>query len=87
MDALREKARYFSDLVRQQAPTAAYSTCQAQESCVLNRLGIRSRVMLLASLPAGLMALLLGSYFTWLQQNELQSQLLDRALRWVKPGK
>ncbi|WP_136474971.1 response regulator [Pseudomonas sp. DG56-2] len=45
---------------------------------MLNRLGIRSRVLLLALLPAGLMALVLGSYFTWLQQNELQSQLLQR---------
>lgn len=78
MSALREKARYFSDLVRQLALTAAYSTCQAQESFVLNRLGIRSRVLLLAMLPAGLMALVLGSYFTWLQQSELQTQLLQR---------
>jgi len=45
---------------------------------VLDRLGIRSRVLLLALLPAGLMALVLGSYFTWLQQNELQTQLLQR---------
>ncbi len=78
MSALRGKARYFSDLIRQLALTATYSTCQAQESCVLNRLGIRSRVLLLALVPAGLMALVLGSYFTWLQQNELQTQLLQR---------
>ncbi|QBF28040.1 response regulator [Pseudomonas tructae] len=45
---------------------------------MLNRLGIRSRVLLLALLPAGLMALVLGGYFTWLQQNELQTQLLQR---------
>ncbi|KJK06348.1 MULTISPECIES: response regulator [Pseudomonas] len=45
---------------------------------MLNRLGIRSRVLLLALVPAGLMALVLGSYFTWLQQNELQTQLLQR---------
>ncbi|MBH3431204.1 response regulator [Pseudomonas alkylphenolica] len=45
---------------------------------MLNRLGIRSRVLLLALLPAGLMALVLGSYFTWLQQNELQAQLVQR---------
>ncbi|MDD2046348.1 response regulator [Pseudomonas putida] len=45
---------------------------------MLNRLGIRSRVLLLAMLPAGLMALVLGSYFTWLQQSELQTQLLQR---------
>ncbi|PSS49438.1 response regulator [Pseudomonas sp. BBP2017] len=45
---------------------------------MLNRLGIRSRVLLLALLPAGLMALVLGSYFTWLQQSELQTQLLQR---------
>ncbi|MFQ6576308.1 response regulator [Pseudomonas sp. UM16] len=45
---------------------------------MLNRLGIRSRVVLLALVPAALMALVLGSYFTWLQQNELQTQLLQR---------
>ena len=45
---------------------------------MLNRLGIRSRVLLLALLPTSLMALVLGGYFTWLQQNELQSQLLQR---------
>ena len=31
-----------------------------------------------ALLPAGLMALVLGSYFTWLQQNDLRTQLLQR---------
>ena len=45
---------------------------------MLDRLGIRSRVLLLALLPAGLMALVLGSYFTWLQQNDLRTQLLQR---------
>ncbi|MDN7140964.1 response regulator [Pseudomonas sp. JQ170] len=45
---------------------------------MLNHLGIRSRVLLLALLPASLMALVLGSYFTWLQQSELQTQLLQR---------
>jgi len=45
---------------------------------VLDRLGIRSRVLLLALLPASLMALVLGCYFTWLQQNELRTQLLQR---------
>ena len=45
---------------------------------MLNRLGIRSRVLLLALLPASMMALVLGGYFTWLQQSELQAQLLQR---------
>ncbi|MGV2835126.1 hypothetical protein, partial [Pseudomonas shirazensis] len=45
---------------------------------MLDRLGIRSRVMLLALLPATLMALVLGIYFTWLQQNELRTHLLQR---------
>jgi len=45
---------------------------------VLDRLGIRSRVLLLALLPASLMALVLGCYFTWLQQDELRTQLLQR---------
>nr|WP_245362920.1 response regulator [Pseudomonas sp. BP8] len=41
-------------------------------------MGIRSRVLLLALLPASFMALVLGSYFTVLQQNELRTQLLQR---------
>ena len=45
---------------------------------MLKKLGIKSRVLLLALLPAGLMALILGGYFTWVQQGELQSQLLER---------
>ena len=45
---------------------------------MLDRLGIRSQVLLLALLPASLMALMLGSYFTWLQQSELRTQLLQR---------
>ncbi|MBA5706493.1 response regulator [Pseudomonas fulva] len=45
---------------------------------MLDRLGIRSRVLLLALLPAGLMAVVLGSYFTWLQQSDLRTQLLQR---------
>ncbi|HDS1737527.1 response regulator [Pseudomonas hunanensis] len=45
---------------------------------MLDRLGIRSRVLLLALLPASFMALVLGSYFTVLQQNELRTQLLQR---------
>ncbi|MEJ5865482.1 response regulator [Pseudomonas farsensis] len=45
---------------------------------MLDRLGIRSRVLLLALLPAALMALVLGTYFTWLQQSELRTQLLQR---------
>ena len=45
---------------------------------MLNRFGIRTRVLLLAVVPAGTMALVLGGYFTWLQQNELQTQLLQR---------
>ncbi|WP_028694696.1 response regulator [Pseudomonas cremoricolorata] len=45
---------------------------------MLDRLGIRSRVLLLALLPASLMALVLGCYFNWLQQAELRTQLLQR---------
>ena len=45
---------------------------------MLNRFGIRTRVLLLAVVPAGAMALVLGGYFTWLQQNELQTELLQR---------
>ena len=45
---------------------------------VLKKLGIKSRVLLLALIPAGCMALILGGYFTWMQQSDLQSQLLLR---------
>ncbi len=48
------------------------------ESCVLTNLGIKGRVLLLTLLPVTLMALVLGGYFTWLQQSELQAQLLQR---------
>lgn len=45
---------------------------------MLNKLGIKGRVLLLTILPASLMALVLGSYFTWMQLYELQGQLLQR---------
>ena len=45
---------------------------------MLRKLGIKGRVILLTMLPASLLALLLGGYFTWVQQNELRGQLLDR---------
>jgi two-component system sensor histidine kinase BarA len=45
---------------------------------VLNKLGIKGRVLLLTILPASLMALVLGSYFTWTQLWELQGHLLQR---------
>ncbi|MFJ3481903.1 response regulator [Pseudomonas sp. NPDC090202] len=45
---------------------------------MLNKLGIKGRVLLLTLLPTFLMATLLGGYFTWMQLSELQSQLLKR---------
>eukprot|EP01030_Chromulinospumella_sphaerica_P011165 gene11166-10964_t len=36
------------------------------------------RVLLLTLLPTSLMALVLGGYFTWMQQSDLQTQLLQR---------
>ena len=45
---------------------------------MLTNLGIKGRVLLLTLLPVTLMALVLGGYFTWLQQSELQAQLLQR---------
>nr|WP_244633802.1 response regulator [Pseudomonas coleopterorum] len=45
---------------------------------VLKKLGIKSRVLLLALTPATCMALILGGYFTWMQQSDLQRQLLQR---------
>ena len=43
---------------------------------MLKNLGIKGRVLLLALLPTSLMALILGGYFSWLQQADLKSQLL-----------
>jgi two-component system sensor histidine kinase BarA len=45
---------------------------------VLRKLGIKNRVLLLALLPSGLMAGVLGGYFMWLQQTELTTQLIRR---------
>jgi two-component system, NarL family, sensor histidine kinase BarA len=45
---------------------------------VLNKLGIKGRVLLLTIVPALLMAVVLGGYFTWMQLSDLQSQLLQR---------
>ncbi|MGW8465317.1 response regulator [Pseudomonas sp. CLCA07] len=45
---------------------------------MLKKLGIEGRVLLLTLLPTTLMALVLGGYFTWMQQSDLQSQLLQR---------
>ena len=45
---------------------------------MLKNLGIKGRVLLLTLLPVSLMALVLGGYFTWLQQSELHAQLLQR---------
>ncbi|MDT4804395.1 Signal transduction histidine-protein kinase BarA [compost metagenome] len=41
-------------------------------------LGLKGRVLLLSLLPTGLMALGLGSYFIWVQLDELEGQLLQR---------
>ena len=45
---------------------------------MLKNLGIKGRVLLLTLVPVSLMAMVLGGYFTWLQQSELESQLLQR---------
>jgi two-component system sensor histidine kinase BarA len=49
-----------------------------QERGVLKKLGIKGRVLLLTLLPTSLMALVLGGYFTWTQQSDLQNQLLQQ---------
>nr|WP_246888675.1 response regulator [Pseudomonas chlororaphis] len=41
-------------------------------------MGIKGRVLLLTLLPTSLMALVLGGYFTWMQQSDLHTQLLQR---------
>ncbi|MGP0174522.1 response regulator [Pseudomonas sp. NCHU5208] len=41
-------------------------------------LGIKGRVLLLTLLPTSLLALVLGSYFTWVQLSGLQAQLQQR---------
>jgi two-component system sensor histidine kinase BarA len=48
------------------------------EKSVLNKLGIKGRVLLLTIVPALLMAVVLGGYFTWMQLSDLQAQLLQR---------
>ncbi|VVN47826.1 response regulator [Pseudomonas fluorescens] len=45
---------------------------------MLKKLGIKGRVLLLTLLPTSLMALVLGGYFTWMQQTDLQTQLMQR---------
>ncbi|GFM79617.1 histidine kinase [Pseudomonas cichorii] len=45
---------------------------------MLTKLGIKGRVLLLTILPASLIALMMGSYFTVMQLHELQGQLLQR---------
>ncbi|MBT2346079.1 response regulator [Pseudomonas fluorescens] len=45
---------------------------------MLKKLGIKGRVLLLTLLPTSLMALVLGGYFTWMQQSDLHAQLLQR---------
>lgn len=45
---------------------------------MLKNLGIKGRVLLLTLLPTSLMALVLGGYFTWMQQSDLQTQLMQR---------
>ena len=45
---------------------------------MFKKLGIKGRVLLLTLLPTSLMALGLGGYFTWMQQTDLQTQLLQR---------
>ncbi|MBV7554740.1 response regulator [Pseudomonas sp. PDM28] len=45
---------------------------------MLKKLGIKGRVLLLTLLPTSLMALVLGGYFTWMQQADLQTQLMQR---------
>ncbi|MCP1441051.1 hypothetical protein J3D54_000183 [Pseudomonas sp. GGS8] len=45
---------------------------------MLKKLGIKGRVLLLTLLPTTLMALVLGGYFTWMQQSDLQAQLMQR---------
>lgn len=45
---------------------------------MLEKMGIKGRVILLTLLPTSLMALVLGGYFTWMQQSDLQTQLLQR---------
>ena len=48
------------------------------ETAVFKDLGIKGRVLLLSLLPTGLLALVLGGYFSWAQLTDLHSQLLAR---------
>lgn len=45
---------------------------------MFKHLGIRGRVLLLTLLPTSLMALVLGGYFSWMQLQSLEQQLIQR---------
>ncbi|MBO3276467.1 response regulator [Pseudomonas schmalbachii] len=45
---------------------------------MLKDLGIKGRVLLLTLLPACLLAMVLGGYFTWVQLSDLRAQLIER---------
>lgn len=50
----------------------------------MNKMGIKARLLLMTLLPTGLMALILGGYFTWQQIDEVDQQLLQRGLMTVE---
>ncbi len=45
---------------------------------MLKDLGIKSRVLVLTLLPATVLAVVLGIYFTWMQLSEMRHQLDER---------
>ena len=44
----------------------------------MNEIGIKTRILLMTLLPCGLLALVLGGYFSWQQLQDLEQQLLER---------
>jgi two-component system, NarL family, sensor histidine kinase BarA len=47
----------------------------------MNDIGIKVRILLMTLGPAGVLALALGSYFSWQHMHDLEQQLLERGLR------
>ena len=44
----------------------------------MNEIGIKTRILLMTLVPCGLLALVLGGYFSWQQLQDLEQQLLER---------
>ena len=43
----------------------------------MNEIGIKTRILLMTLVPCGLLALVLGGYFSWQQLQDLEQQLVQ----------